>query len=738
MLAQKPSRHDPKVRVLLVDDQPANLLALEAMLQDVDATLVTARSGEEALKRLLDEDFAAVLLDVRMPGIDGYETARLIRSRDRSRHTPIIFLTAHETSEAVVMQAYKDGAADHLVKPLVPTVLRAKVAGFVELFRLAEQIRLQADALRDAQRRDAERQLTEEELVAEQAARSAAEANAREAKRAKQTLQFLADASDVLFDLIDYQSTLQRVARLAVPFFADWCVVDIIGQDGQLAQVAAAHADPSQEPLLQQLGQPTGVEPSPSWTVARVVETGQSELVPELTAAAEMALGRDPEQVAVIRQLVPRSFLCVALRIRGRTLGAFRFVLSASGRHYGPADLAVAEDLARRMATAIDNARLYEQVRDADRRKDEFLAMLAHELRNPLAPLRNALHILQAPPADPAVVARTVQIMNRQVQHMIRLVDDLLDVARIVRGKIELRKEPVDIAAVFKRAIETAQPLIDAQAHQLTVSLPDEPVWLEADPVRLAQVIANLLNNAAKYTEPGGSISLTAEREGSELLVGVRDTGMGIAPELLHDIFELFTQAERSIERSQGGLGIGLTLVRRLVEMHGGSIHAFSEGAGQGSEFIVRLPILQGQPEAPEDEPALANETAEAIHAGPFRILVVDDNADAAESVAMIVKLSKHDVQVAHDGQTALEVAKVYRPHIVLLDIGLPGMNGYEAAKRLRQDPNLANTLLVAMTGYGRQEDQRRSHEAGFDHHLVKPVDVDVIQGLLTRPTGRP
>jgi PAS domain S-box-containing protein len=372
-------------------------------------------------------------------------------------------------------------------------------------------------------------------------------------------------------------------------------------------------------------------------------------------------------------------------------------------------------------------------LREADRRKDEFLAMLAHELRNPLAPIRNALHLLSAPGADAAAFEQAKDVMGRQLQHLVRLVEDLLDVSRVMRGKIVLRKERVDLATVVARAVETAQPVIDAHGHELTVSLPPEPVWLEADTVRLAQVLGNLLTNAAKYTEKGGRIALLAGRTGDEVVLRVRDTGIGIEPEMLPRLFDLFVQADRSLARSQGGLGIGLALVRRLVEMHGGSVQAASEGLLRGSEFVVRLPA-PAQVRQGEGAPGRAGEPAAAPPARCLPILVVDDNRDTAETLALVLRLEGHDVRVAHDGQTALNVARSHRPAVAFLDLGMPGMDGYELCRRMRAEPTLAPMFLVALTGYGQEEDRRRSREAGFDRHLVKPVEPHSLQRVLAHP----
>jgi PAS domain S-box-containing protein len=372
--------------------------------------------------------------------------------------------------------------------------------------------------------------------------------------------------------------------------------------------------------------------------------------------------------------------------------------------------------------------RVEEALREADHRKDEFLATLAHELRNPLAPIRNALELLRRGDHDATLIEQARRMMERQVGHMVRLVDDLLDISRITRGKLQLRKERVELADVLHTAIETARPLLEASAHELAVTMPPQPVPVQADPTRLAQVFANLLNNAAKYTEKAGHIWLTAERREGEAVVSVRDTGIGIAAEHLPDIFKMFSQVAPALERSQGGLGIGLSLVKGLVELHGGAIEARSAGPGKGSEFTVHLPIVDGPVEAPQ-EPTENAEKVRRVH--KCRILVVDDLRDAADSLAIMLRTMGHDTRTAYDGLEAVQTAAAFRPHVVLLDIGLPKMNGYEAARRIRNEPWGGDVALVAVTGWGQEEDKRRSLEAGFDHHLTKPVEAAALEKLL-------
>ncbi len=385
---------------------------------------------------------------------------------------------------------------------------------------------------------------------------------------------------------------------------------------------------------------------------------------------------------------------------------------------------------ARQAAEFIENARLYAELRAADRSKEEFLAVLAHELRNPLAPIRNSLHIMRLSGELTLAGERVQEVMERQVSHLVRLVDDLMEVSRISRGKIELRKEPVELAEVMASAVEASRPLIEGARHQLAISLPTDPVTLEADGIRLTQIISNLLNNAAKYTDAGGQIWLTARREAGDVVISVRDTGIGIPPEKLPHVFDMFAQVHAAGYRNTGGLGIGLTLVRRLVDLHGGRIEARSGGMGKGSEFVVRLPVADHKlqaalppPRKPERVVPLANK----------RVLVVDDNHDAADSLAMFLKFLGASVQVAYDGGAAIDMVAKSQPEIVLLDIGMPMLDGYEVARRIRELPEGSDVLLVAMTGWGQEEDKRRTALAGFNHHLVKPVDPVKLQKLLAQ-----
>jgi PAS domain S-box-containing protein len=384
----------------------------------------------------------------------------------------------------------------------------------------------------------------------------------------------------------------------------------------------------------------------------------------------------------------------------------------------------IIRDITERKRLEQELRRRLTELAETDRRKDEFLAMLAHELRNPLAAISNAVQ-LTGRFGDPEQSEWSVKVINRQIKHLARLIDDLLDVSRITRGKIQLRKETVDAAAIFRDVIESVRPVMDERQHVLTVSITAGALWLNADPTRLEQILANLLHNAAKYTDNGGHIWFSAEQDGRDVVIKVKDTGIGIPPEKLAQMFELFAQGDRSLARPEGGLGIGLTLARSLTEMHGGSLSAKSDGPGKGTEFTVRLPASSSPGAAPETE------GQRRPHGNGSRVMVVDDNVELAVGLARLLKLLGHDVQMAHDGPTALDAARSFRPEVVLLDIGLPGLDGYQVAEQLRREGCGRNARIIAITGYGHEEDRRRSREAGFDHHLVKPIDFKSLVTVL-------
>jgi signal transduction histidine kinase len=558
-----------KVNILLVDDQPARLLSYEAILGGLGQNLVHAASGTEALDRLMKAEFAVILLDVSMPGMDGFETAEMIHRHPRFERTPIIFVTALHVTDMDRLRGYELGAVDYVYVPVVPQILRSKVQVLVELH---------------CKRRELQRM------------------NA---------------------DLARANTTLQA----------------------------------EQTRALQGLN--------------RTLEAANAEL-----ARANATLH--------------------------------------------------AEVSARK--------RLEQALREADRRKDAFLATLAHELRNPLAPIANAVELLRRSPITDPDVVWCRQVLQRQVEQLARLVADLLDVSRITQGKIKLERAAICVQEIVALAVETMRPTIDAGEHRLTIDVPDQSLQVDGDLTRLAQVVGNLLSNAAKYTARGGAIRLFVEGQPAQddrpesVAIGVTDTGVGIAPAMLSRIFELFTQAEQTRDRAQGGLGIGLALVRQLVEMHGGSVSVFSAGEDRGSEFRIVLPLLKDLLRvAPGDGASEATATATAQ-----RILVADDSEDSAASLTLLLKTAGNHVESAHDGVAAVELAERFRPDIVLLDLGMPRLDGYGAARRIRALPHGEAMLLVAITGWGQSESREQTREAGFDAHLVKPINFDSLIQLLS------
>jgi signal transduction histidine kinase len=533
------------INILIVDDEPRNLTALETILDDPVYRLVRAESADEALLALVAEEFALLILDVRMPGMNGFELAQMIKDRKKTARVPIVFLTAYYNEDQHVLEGYGTGAVDYLHKPVNPAILRSKVAVFAELYHKNREVGLANQALL---------------------------AEVSERQRAVEQLRELNETLE------------QRVAE--------------------------------------------------------------------------------------------------------RT----------------------------------------EALMDADRRKDEFLATLAHELRNPLAPIRNGLQVMRLTRGNTEAIEQSHAMMERQLQQMVRLVDDLMDISRISRGKLELKTEQVQLAAVVSSAVETSRPIIDQLGHELTVTLPEQPILIDADMTRLAQVLSNLLNNAAKYSEQGGHIWLTVEHQGRDVVVSVRDAGIGIATDQLPRIFDMFSQVDRSLERSQCGLGIGLTLVRQLVDLHGGTVEARSKGLGEGSEFVVRLPVVVGVT-VPQAEGGGEDRAAPKL---ALRILIVDDNRDSAASLSIMLKLMGHDTGTAYDGEEAVAAVGEFRPDVILLDIGLPKLNGYDACRRIREQPGGEKLFIIAQTGWGQEDDRQRSQDVGFDHHLVKPIDTGVLMKLLS------
>lgn len=544
-----------------------------------------------------------------------------------------------------------------------------------------------------------------------------------ERQRAEAVMEFLAQTRAALAALVDRDSALQQAAGAMVPFFADWCVLYTISSEGNIEHQACAHHDPEKQRILKEMLDRYPFDWSNSSASVQALRSGEAQFIADLPDALLTNIARDQTHIDLLRALDPKSIISIPLRVRDRTIGTITFVATEPSRRYTPGDVRFAEELARSVAIAIDNAHLFNSVKTADRQKDEFLAMLAHELRTPLAAIRYATEVARLPEVDPKV--ELLDIVERQVQNLVRLIDDLLDISRISRGKILLRREYLDASVIARRAVASVRPILEGKNHELDFELAEEPMPIYADPMRAEQTVVNLLTNAVKYTHDGGRISLRVYPEDQEVVIRIKDTGIGIAPEILPRVFDLFTQADQSLDRSQGGLGVGLAVTRRLVEMHGGTVAAHSEGVGHGSEFTLRLPLCDAVP--PEDStiPIRAERPATSL-----RILVVDDNRDTADTEALLLRAHGHQVEVAHDGPTALELAHQFRPHVFLLDLGLPGLNGYEVAVRLRKE-GFANEPLIAISGYGQPDDRERCRQAGFDHHLVKPVENSALLALL-------
>jgi signal transduction histidine kinase len=562
-----------KVNILLVDDQESRLLTYDTILRDLGQNLVHAHSGFEALQCLMKEEFAVVLLDVSMPGMDGFETASLIHEHPRFERTPVIFVTGVHVTEFECLRGYKLGAIDYVNVPVVPEILRGKISVLVELHLKRRELQLLNASL--------------------------AEANALLALK-NTTLE-----AEKTRELEHLNLTLRQ------------------------ANAELEHAN----------------------------QALQSEIV--VRARAESAL------------------------------------------------------------------------KEADRNKDEFLAILAHELRNPLAPINNAVEIMRRRPIEDPQLTWARDIVERQLGHLARLVDDLLDVSRITRGAITLAREPVQVATVVTRAIETVQPLIARQSHELLIDVPDPALEVEGDLTRLTQALSNLLNNAVKYTEAGGRINVSVVPVAEEHVeIRVKDSGLGISPELLPRLFNLFTQADATTHRAEGGLGIGLALVRKLVEMHGGTVAAYSQGVNRGSEFLMRLPLLTRRPQ----RRSAAASAAQQERPVPRRILVADDNADSLESLAALLRCDGHEVYTACDGEQAVEQAAMHRPEIALLDIGMPKLDGVQVGRKIRAEAWGRSMTLIALTGWGQDTDRKRTAAAGFDAHLVKPLDISELSVYLQPP----
>ncbi|MFZ5547124.1 MAG: response regulator [Pseudomonadota bacterium] len=681
-----------RVNILVVDDLEEKLLVFGTMLEELQQNVVFVRSGAEALREVLVREFAVILLDVNMPDIDGFETAALIRRYRRSAHTPIIFITAF-ADELQTAKGYSLGAVDYILSPVVPDILRSKVKVFVELHQLQRRMARQAD----------ERVALAESAAALQLAQESTRRSA-----------FLSELSHALSGLIDLRGGMQVLLALTVPRLAPTATVLLVDEQLQVQRVLRRQQGAAG--LGEGVTTELAVGDLDPGTLERVAGALQPTLHEAMAACGAYALRHGDRLLGALLIDGPPTALGEAVLDEVATRSAVAF---ASAQLYQNLQAEIAE---RRQAEA--------RLAEANRRKDEFLAMLSHELRNPLAPIRNAIEVIRRFGPQDAKLVWATDITERQIRQLTRLVDELLDVARISQGKIVLRRAPLDLAALVEQCVETQRPQIAARKQLLTQSMPPGAAWVRGDSDRLQQVVNNLLNNAIKYTPDGGRLHLAVVAEPGEVMVALRDNGMGIEAELLPRVFDLFEQGQRTLDRTQGGLGVGLTLVQRLVRMHGGRVEASSAGPGLGAEFRVYLPCEAAEAGA-ERTPASDGEV-QASPAGR-RIMLVEDNPDVAETTAAMLTLSGHTVGIARDGKEALAYAVEFLPEVVLLDVGLPMMDGYEVARRLRELPQVRHARLIALTGYGQASDRQRGREAGFDEHLLKPVDPLMLTDLISR-----
>ncbi len=546
-------------------------------------------------------------------------------------------------------------------------------------------------------------------------------------RHSRDRLQLLANATNVFLDeTLDYKERLHNLARVIVPYFADWCAINII-QETHASYAVVTSASEEKKKIAEEIQAKYRPQPEFDYGVTQVIRTGTATLYPTIPDDLVRQTTQNEEHYELLKKLGLVSVMVVPLIARDHAIGAITFVTAESEYHYNEADLEIAKQLAHRAAIALDNAMLYEQVVEASRAKEKFLAMLAHELRNPLTPIRNSLPILAAKGEDDYDIKDISQIMERQIATMSRLLDDLFDVARITEGKIQFRMETIDLLPVLEHAAHTLRPEFERKGFNFSYRFTEGPLMVRADKVRIEQVVVNLLNNAAKYTPPGGYISLECARSDGEAIIRVRDTGKGIPPSMLQKIFQLFIQVDQSIDRPEGGLGLGLTLVKMLVERHGGRVTAASEGVGMGSEFIVHLPLVK-HIETNEAKPENGHFSKDI----PKRILIVDDNEDAANSIGKLLKKIGHETHIVYDGMSAIETAPEFKPDVVLLDLGLPVMDGYETAAKLRKlFEDTPDMLIIALSGYGQEDDRRKTAEAGFNHHLVKPFDTQELRDII-------
>lgn len=688
----------PAANILLVDDRPDKLLALTAILGELKQNLVKVRSGDEALRQLLKRDFAVILLDVNMPGLDGFETAALIRKRRRSEATPIIFISATNDTVNHVSRGYSLGAVDYILSPIVPEILRAKVAVFVDLFLKTEQVKRQAEE--------------HAQLLQEQAARARAEEE-------RGRMAYLADASNVLAGSLDYEQTFSNLARLVVPRLADLCVIDRKDSDGTIRRMATTHRDPE----AQRTSPESVILGSPGWAF-QMLESETPFVRSQLDPRHAGFLAEDAEDGP--ENLGPIAIAVIPIVARGSITAAITMARTAPVPSFTDGDLWLAGELAQRTALALDNVELYrkanaarEEAETANRAKDRFLAMLSHELRTPLTPVLTHLLTLASDARIPDELHHSLEVIRRNVELEARLIDDLLDLTRVESGRIHLETEVVDLREIVGSALDICRHDIETKGLELRIDLPPEPRHVRADPARLQQVFWNIVKNAVKFTVEG-SISVSESDAGSEVTtIVVRDTGIGIDASLIGRIFHPFEQAERG---GQGGLGLGLAITKALVELHGGEISVTSDGRNKGTAVRISLP-LAGQ--IPSPAPVVKLPTGAPDH--KLRVLLLEDHPDTNEALTMLLRLRGYSVMPALTVASGLELAAEHEFDLLLSDLGLPdGCPGAVLEKLASR-----GVVGIALSGLGMEKDVRRSLALGFRHHLVKPVDVARLEEIL-------
>jgi len=700
---------DGKVNILIVDDRPDKLLAHETILAELNQNLVRATSGREALRCLLKQDFAVILLDVNMPGMDGFETAAMIRQRPRSATTPIIFISAVNDKDTHVSRGYSLGAVDYILTPVVPEILRAKLAVFVDLYKKTEQIKRQAE----------ERAV----FFREQAARAEAEAR-------QEQLGFLAEASNVLAASLDFERTFENLAFLIVPRLADFCLIQIADEDGALQQVAVAqripqekteHSDRGASSLLVQAAQRAG---------AQTYKTRKSLLFCEIDERILEALFAAEAERNSIEQSGLSALIVVPISARGRVLGVITLMYLTEDRPCGENELALAEELGQRAALALENAQLYKaaqkalsEAERANHAKDRFLAMLSHELRTPLTPVLTSILEVESEEHISPEVRDSLQVIRRNVELEARLIDDLLDLTRISKGKLQLSLEYVDAHVLLRSALDICQSEIKNKKLRVETELDATKVNLRADPARLQQIFWNLIKNAVKFTPKRGQLTLrTSDEVDGRLRVSITDTGIGIDSETLPKVFNAFEQGERS---GTGGLGLGLAITKALVETHGGQITAESAGEGRGATFTASFPLAEPASPATTRNVSLPGGARKSM-----RILLVEDHEDTNRSLTNLLRRRGYQVQSADSISSALECAANGSFDLLISDIGLPDGTGIELMERLGTEHSLTG---IALTGFGMEDDIRRSRDVGFSEHLVKPVDLNKLDAVIQK-----